>query len=452
MLPPSLRTRLVVVLAGSFTVILAGGVALLAWWEPPAGTEAPGWLVPAVALAELVALVVVADYVVQRFVLRPLGRMASDAREIAGGEVGHRVRETGPREIRHLGRAVNRMADRLVEDREELARNVASLQEVNRALTEARDELIQAEKLASVGRMAAGLAHEIGNPLNSVMTYVDVGRRRGVEGDWLDGIREEAGRIDEIIRGLLDFARPGDPVVDRHDANEIVRETLSLLESQGRFGEVEVEDRLAAPLPQVWVSPVRLEQVLVNLLLNAVDAMEDVEGRRAVVVASRSEEYEGPPGVQERIRRSDDPEEVDYSHLRRYRSEPSPLADHTLEPGERVVVLEVRDTGPGLEADPPEKVFDPFYTTKDPGRGTGLGLAVSSRLVGRMGGTMEVEEIEATGEAVDGGEVGGTCFRVILPTRRPPSREERSTAREEGRPRRPLDDGEAMVSSREERA
>jgi C4-dicarboxylate-specific signal transduction histidine kinase len=189
----------------------------------------------------VVVLVLVADYAVGRFVLRPLGRVASDARKIAGGEVGHRVQETGPREIRRLARTVNGMADRLVEDREELARNVASLQEVNRALTETRDELIQAEKLASVGRMAAGLAHEIGNPLNSVMTYVDVGRRRGVEGEWLDGIREEAGRIDEIIRALLDFARPGDPVVDRHDANEIVRETLRLLGSQGRFGDVEVE-------------------------------------------------------------------------------------------------------------------------------------------------------------------------------------------------------------------
>lgn len=419
------RIRFVALVAVLFTAIVSIGLGagwLVAGRAGP--TAIPSWGLVVLAVLLLTGVVAGIDLVLRRMVLEPLEAMAEEARRVANGAYDRRVPEQGPTELRDLAGSINRMADALLEDRRKLAENVDSLQEVNRALTEARDELIQAEKLASVGRLATGLAHEIGNPLNSVLTYAEVGRRRGVSGEWLDGIEDEARRIDEILRGLLEFARPGDPVISPHELNPIVEETLGLLQSQRKLDSVEVETSLGEDLPSVWVSPIHLQQVLVNLLLNAVDALEGPEGepgRQVVSVRTRRGTYRGPTGVRNRVRRRGDPEEVDYSHLRRFHRDHSPAVDHPLEAGDPVVAVEVLDTGPGLEADSPERVFDPFYTTKEPGRGTGLGLAVSARLVSRMGGTISAE---------DRSDGPGACFRVILSTRKPPEMSEES--REEG--------------------
>lgn len=301
---------------------------------------------------------------------------------------------------------LRRLSGALAEQRKLLAENVRSLERTNRALTEARDELVHAEKLASTGRLAAGLAHEIGNPLNAILSYVEVGRRRGTEEEWLEGVREEAERIDEIVTGLLDFARPGREETGPVAVGELVRDTLALLEAQGRLDGIEVDLRVEEPLPTARARRSRLQQVLVNLLLNACDAVEepDAESARVAVRASRGV-FEPPSLPRPAPRREEDPEEVDYSHLRRLDQPARERMAPPLGAGDRVVRIAVADDGPGVDADPLRRVFEPFYTTKEPGRGSGLGLAVSERLIEGMGGWIDVRNREE----------GGAEFTISLP-------------------------------------
>ena len=403
----SLRTQLLVGLGILLWVALLGIALTVLVWQPAAWPPllAAGGII-GLALVEVAVLVLFADYLLRRKFVEPLRRMVEDAERIAGGDHGHRLEAGGPREMRRLARSVNEMAAGLIEHKQELAENIRSLDETNRALTEARDELIHAEKLASVGRLAAGLAHEIGNPLNAVTTYVEIGRRRTEgEAEWLEGIAGEAKRIDKIVGGLLDYARPRDAPTVTVRVNEVVRDTLELLDAQGRLDGVQVEVDLEPELPRVRANPFHLQQVLVNLLMNACDAVEEGAAGGRVRVVSDLREYRGREDVRHRPRRSDDPEDVDYTHIRRFNQPPRSVRRTTFEKGQRLVRLEVTDDGPGLPTDDPEEVFDPFFTTKDPGKGTGLGLAVSARLVEQMSGSIEAVNLDG----------GGCAFRVSLP-------------------------------------
>lgn len=405
----SLRTQLLAGLGMLLWIALLGIALTVVVWQPVNWSP---WLVAGavigLAAVEVAVLVLFADFLLRRNFVEPLKEMVEDAERIAGGDHGHRLDVESPAELGRLSGAVNEMAERLIDHKEQLEENIRSLDETNRALTEARDELVHAEKLASVGRLAAGLAHEIGNPLNAITTYVEIGRRRTEgEGEWLEGISDEAQRIDTIVGGLLDYARPRDGPSVSVRVNEVVEDTLELLHGQGRLDSVDVGLDLEERLPRVRANPFHLQQVLVNLLMNACDAVEEpgAAGEGVVRVVSRSEDYAGPDGTDYRPRRQDDPEEVDYSHLRRFNEPSRGVRRPSFEEGERLVVLEVVDDGPGLPTDDPVEVFDPFFTTKDPGKGTGLGLSVSARLVEEMGGNIEAGERDEA----------GSVFRVRLP-------------------------------------
>jgi C4-dicarboxylate-specific signal transduction histidine kinase len=403
----SLRSQLlaglgVLLLVALLAEILAALVWLPADWSPAALLAAFFGL--AVLLVGI--LLLFSHLLLERLLIEPLEGMVEDAERIAEGRHGHRMEAEGPLELRRLGQSVNEMAEQLIRHQEELAENIRSLDEVNRELTDARDELVRAEKLASVGRLAAGLAHEIGNPLNAITTYVEIGRRRtGGEPDWLVGIAEEAERIDRIVGGLLDYASPGSgPTVDV-DVNEVVGETVELLGRQGRLDGAQLRRELEEALPRVRVNPFHLQQVLVNLLINACDAIQETGARGTIVITTRTETAEGLPADRPRPRRADDPEEVDYSHIRRFNAPSSEVRRHSFREGDRLVTVAVEDDGVGLPGGEVERVFDPFFTTKDPGKGTGLGLSVSARLVAMMGGTVEASNRDE----------GGCVFRVKLP-------------------------------------
>ena len=401
----SLRGQLVLATAVSAAVpllLVVGALFLVT------RADAPGWWTTAAVFAVPVLTLLwlwLVDRIVGREVLGPIRRMREGAARIAEGEHAHRIEPDGPVELVGLAHSINRMAEVLIQHQRLLAENVQSLEETNRALTEARDDLVHAEKLASVGRLAAGLAHEIGNPLNSILAYADVARRRGADPSWVEGVREEAGRIDEIITGLLDFARPGEGDVEAVDVNEVVRDTRELLESQGRFREVEVEAELSEELPAVSANRARLKQVLVNLMLNACDAVaEQSEGPGRIVLATGLTAFERPAVRRVQPRREDDPETVDYSHLRRLDRPTGEFRPPPFQEGEEVVAVSILDDGPGIEARPVRRIFEPFYTTKEPGQGTGLGLAVAARLVQEMGGWIDARNRDE----------GGSAFSVYL--------------------------------------
>src|SRR5690606_22309424 len=146
---------------------------------------------------------------VDRQVILPENEATSFAEALDDGDYAVRVLEGNSLEIARLAAAVNHLTDQLLQNQERLAENVRSLDETNQLLTETQRELVQAEKLASIGRLAAGIAHEIGNPLGALVGYVAVLRRRGADPELLEGVSREASRIDQIVRGLLDYARPG---------------------------------------------------------------------------------------------------------------------------------------------------------------------------------------------------------------------------------------------------
>ncbi len=391
-----------------FAGALAASVVILAFVLPRLASPAEGAaLFVALLAADLALLYLFARFHFRRRLLDPLDRMVRDAGRIAEGEVRHRIEPGASGELAALANSVNAMADRLIRDQEVLARNIQSLETTNRELVAARDEVVRAARLASVGTLAAGLAHEVGNPLGAVMGYLDVAVRRvNSGGDVVEPVEaalEEAHRIDRIIRSLLHFARPRGEPGGTVRPLDVVDRVRRLLEAQGRFDGVEVEWLIPDDLPALVVDPHQLEQVLVNLLLNAVDALEESEERWIRVTASVAP-WE-PPVLPRR--RKGDPPGTNYAHRRRLGLTDSEAGHRgRIHEADLVVILTVEDSGTGIPKAFLTSLFDPFFTTKPPGKGTGLGLAICARLVEEMGG-----EIEAANA-----EEGGAVFTIRLPS------------------------------------
>lgn len=406
----TLRRELVgafaLVFAGAVVVAVTGVLLLLPTFETPSRVL---FYIAVLLVVDLSVFALFGRWLIRTRVLRPLDRIVEEAEAIAEGDYGRRLPPGDSREVNRLSESLNRMAGRLIEHQWELQQNIASLEQTNRELTEARDELIRAEKMASLGQMAAGVAHEIGNPLAAIIGNVDLLKRRMKDdpAGLVDATAEQAKRIDRIVRGLLDYARTREPNVQPIDVNDVVEKAVELIATQRRFGDIDIDLRLDRTIPAVEADPYQLEQVLVNLFLNAADAMGSSDVRRIRIASSHSmagEESHTP------ARRKDDPPGIDYSHRRRFnRPERVPRAQ-PFDAGQRVVAIQVSDTGPGIPEGYLDRIFEPFMTTKEPGKGTGLGLAVSARLLDGMYGTIRADNIEE-----------GARFTVLLPASKEPA-------------------------------
>lgn len=402
---PTLRQEFlsasVLVFAGALVVAAIGILLLLPRLETPGSVAL---YIGSLLLSDVVIFAQFGRALLKRRLLAPLEELVVGVEAIAQGDYGRRLPAGETEELARVSEAVNRMAERLIKHREQLAANVRSLEETNRRLTEARDELIRAERLASVGRLGAGIAHEVGNPLSAIIGYLgllqrSVGER---EREWAEAAEAEARRIDRIVRGLLNYARPGEARVHAIDVNGVVERTLELVTMQGRLQGIALVRVLSDELPAVSADPHQLEQVLVNLILNATDALEGVPSPSLEVTTTRRVHQPRPPAPP---RRRDDPPDVDYSHRRRFHHTPRVPREDPFRPGGVVVEIRVADNGPGIAPELLDQVFEPFVTTKEPGKGTGLGLAVAARLIDAMGGTIRVEN----------GEQGGAVFTIVLP-------------------------------------
>ncbi|HSM34997.1 MAG TPA: ATP-binding protein [Longimicrobiales bacterium] len=400
----SLRQELIT----AFTLVFAGAllVAVVGVRVISSATTDPNLAltyIAALIVADLIIFLMFGRTLIRDRVLQPIDEVVGGVEAIAAGDYEERVPTDGPEELSRLAGSVNEMAERLISHQRELAENVRSLEETNRELTRARNELVQAEKMASVGRLAAGIAHEVGNPLGAIMGYLGVVRKRTDEdsAELLASAEGEARRIDRIIRGLLDYGRPREVTPQSLDVRPVVTEAVDLLAAQGKLDEIAVEKRFDERVPLVRADPYRLQQVLVNLLLNAVHALR---GRPAPALRISVEEELLATEERLPIRRHDDPPGIDYSHRRRFHERPRVPAEKDF-PENRAVRIVVEDTGSGIAADLLDTIFEPFTTTKEPGEGTGLGLAVAARLIDAMDGTIRV--------ASTPGE--GTAFTILLP-------------------------------------
>ena len=367
----AVHLRLVLVLDAA--ALGAAGAALVLGIGLP--LAARGALSPAgvVAVAAAVAAAVTAAgaALLLRQVGRPVDRVLSAAEALgARAEDLPLLGVPGDASARGLsGAAVafERLAAALADERARLAQKVAELERANEDLVRARATLVRAERLAIAGRLASGVAHEVGNPLGAIAGYAELARDRLASGgagqsqavDFLERIAAEAQRIDRIVRGLLDLARPAEPAAGAIDVAVPIDAALRLARVQARFRAVEVRVDAPPDIPRVHGDEARLAQVFLNLFLNAADAMAGA-GRIAVAARVR---------------------------------------------GGRVEV-EVQDSGPGIPAADLGRVFEPFFSTKPAGQGTGLGLAISQGIVDSLGGEL------SAGNAEGGGAVLTVALRV----------------------------------------
>ncbi|ABS24896.1 sensor histidine kinase [Anaeromyxobacter sp. Fw109-5] len=305
-----------------------------------------------------------------RAVARPVDRIVSAAERLGAGARADALPLLAPpgdaaterRGAAGAAVAFERLAGALSEERSRLAEKVSELERANGALLEARESLVRAERLATAGQLASGIAHEVGNPLGAITGYAELARSRLRDGsppalaqaaEFAERIAAETARIDRIVRDLLDLARPSAPVVRPIDVRGPLEAALRLARAQPRFRAVEVTEDLPAALPRALADEQRLAQVLLNLLLNAGDAMGGAGAARVRARAAGG-----------------------------------------------FVELAVEDAGPGFDTADLSRVFEPFFTTKGAGQGTGLGLAICRSIVEALGGDIRAENAPGGGARV----------------------------------------------------
>jgi signal transduction histidine kinase len=295
----------------------------------------------------------------------PIDRMVESVENYQGDGLQALLAEKSGNELGQLSRSIEAMVQRIEADKEKLTRAVGELAANNTLLQNNQREMIRTEKLASVGRLAAGLAHEIGNPLSVAQGYVQLlGMDQCSEqerDEYIGKTLQELKRMDTLIRRLLDYARSGQGMAARYDVHAVLAGIVEDLAGQPVLKGIRLESDLHAQCCDVVVDTEQLRQVILNCVLNAVDAI-DAAGRRSIgrITVATTQWLA-----------TDD--------------------------GRALLHITIADNGTGIPDSLLQAVFDPFFTTKEPGAGTGLGLSVSLALVESMGGRMEVQSRDGEG-------------------------------------------------------
>jgi two-component system NtrC family sensor kinase len=321
-----------------------------------------------IAFAVMVFLVisVTIGVSIKRYVTRPVRELVKGTQKVAEGDLDYSISIKGEDEIAQLASSFSRMTSDLRKADLELVEWGKTLEqkveERTEELIKTENQLIQSDKVASLGKLAAGVAHEINSPLTGILTYSSLLLKEKKEGDPdkedLEVIVNETNRCKNIVKGLLDYARQTAPQKVLSDINQLVNKSIDLIAHQASLQNVKIEKKTSPDLPRIMIDLGQIQQVFINILLNAIEAM----------------------------------------------SEGGTLTIRTgMEGG--MVVVRFTDTGVGIPEENLPKILDPFFTTKEQGKGTGLGLSVSYGIISRHKGKLEVKS-----------KVGkGTTFTVKLP-------------------------------------
>lgn len=319
-------------------------------------------------------LTIIGLYRIFRLYLRPIDRIIRQADDYhEDGDLFFAFRQED-NQLNRLSSALNRMLNRIKADKETLKTTVVSLERANAALKNAQKKIVQTEKMASVGRLASGIAHEIGNPIGIVLGYLEMLKKNDLphidEKDFIHRAEEEVQRINTVIRQLLDLARPKDPEFRMVDLKVLIEDIMAVMRMQPIMSHIHFEAQCDPNDNFVRTNADQLRQVFLNLLLNAADAIQSSEQSKQGRITIQTVCLEKP----------------DSAH-----------APH--------IQIRFEDNGIGMHPEILDNIFDPFYTTKEPGKGTGLGLAVSYMIVEGIGGSIFAES-----------QVGvGSRFTVELP-------------------------------------
>jgi len=328
-------------------------------------------------------------FFVHRLVYVPLRDLESGARRLSAGNLDQPIPVRGTDEFGKLASSFNVMTDALRNSRAQLQDWGHTLEEKveerTKELRKAQAETMRGEKLASVGLLASGVAHELNNPLTGILTFSSLLRQKmpdkSADAEDLDLVIRETKRCAAIIKRLLDFAREKNPEKKFADINRVIEDTVRIVERPAHLRDIEISLDLDRSLPPIWIDADQIKQVIMNMVVNAQHAVEE---KGSIAVSTR------------RVMRPHPDMET-----------PVPMVE-----------VAIVDTGCGIPDNNLRRIFDPFFTSKDVGKGTGLGLSVSHGIVEAHGGLIEVQS--KVGE--------GSTFRVLLPLNPPAAAVETKTS------------------------
>lgn len=307
--------------------------------------------------------------ILYNFVSKPISLLEEGMKRIAQGDLDYEIKINTSDEMGLLARTFNNMTKDIKRYKENMENWTKALEEeIQKKTTEimkAHEQLINAEKLASLGRMAAGVAHELNSPLTGIVTFAHLMLKRippenKQDREDLEIIIEQANRCSKIIKGLLGFSRKATAERVEINMNTLLDSTIAMVRNQAKFHNIKFVLNFDESLPLVHVDPNQMQQVFLNMLINAADAMNE---RGQITIATRTVVGQ---------------EETPWFKM-----------GHPQE-GKKFIEIEFTDTGPGIPEEYMGKIFEPFFTTKPVGKGTGLGLAVSYGIIKRHGGNITV--------------------------------------------------------------
>jgi two-component system NtrC family sensor kinase len=318
-------------------------------------------------IVSVVLLSLLISLLLTRFVNRPIYKLLAATKQAAHGNLDQTVRVRSHDELGELSDSFNNMISELKRSRDAIEGWTQTLehrvQERTQELQQVQDQLIRAGKMAALGELAAGVAHEINNPLTGVLTFSSLMLKKVDENHpWkkdLENIVQQTTRCRNIVRGLLDFARQRKPDKKEWDIHTLIDRTVTLVENQARFQNIKIIKEFKANIPMLFVDGDQVQQVFMNIIINAADAMAGDGGTLTIKTNMK----------------------------------------------DGMVEVSLMDTGRGMAKEHLSKLFTPFFTTKEIGKGTGLGLAISYGIIQSHNGEIEVESMVGK----------GSIFRIKLP-------------------------------------
>lgn len=316
-------------------------------------------------------LVAVGVYQIGNITAKPMKKILKRTESVLHDEFPL-VKDSGS-DFDHLSNSIGVIVDDLSSNKKALLATVSELEAANKNMREMQKEIIRAEKMASIGRLSAGLAHEIGNPVGIISGYLEMLKQEEIEEtnriDFASRANDELKRIDLIIRALLDYARPTDQVKTELSVHQLINDLVSVYTGSRAIGNIELKTDFKARIDSVNANHDQLRQVFMNLIINASDAIYDSGNRnRGLLTISTANIIITEGGCNE-------------------------------------MTVSFVDNGCGLSEKDLDNIFDPYFTTKPQGKGTGLGLSVSQMIIEDIGGSIKAYSLDGH----------GTEFRIILP-------------------------------------